>query len=313
MPLHPTCKSLIQARRQETPPSELSIDEVRNRYATFLTPERTGAYPEGIAEHSLQITPEVKGTFFLPPLQEGDSLPIILYFHGGGWCIGSSQIYASLLAQIASLSELPLLSIDYRLAPEYPFPAAWEDCWAAFEWLSSHAAEHHGNPKRIILMGDSAGGTLAAVVAQQALEKGVAPQPFAQVLIYPVTDFTQSFPSMDLERNVTMGSKEDLKWLYDQVAGEKTSRRDPRLSPLWGSSIQGLPPTLILTAEYDLLRDEAEAYGQRLLEEGVSVQMKRYPGMIHGFFPLGGLLKSSREAMAEVVHFIKEQSVLIYA
>jgi acetyl esterase len=217
--------------------------------------------------------------------------PLFLFYHGGGFVIGDLDTADNMARFICRRADCAALSIDYRLAPEHCFPAAPQDCYAAVAWAVEHAAELHANPRRVLVGGDSAGGTLSAVVAQMAREKGT-PRLAGQVLFYPSTNSaaldTASYKEFG-EKSLGLPTR-DIEWFLDQYTPDRQDRLDPLVSPLLEKNLHRLPPALVVTAEFDVLRDEGEAYARRLEEAGVQVTLLRCNGMIHGFLSLPGLI-----------------------
>ncbi len=232
-------------------------------------------------------------------------LPILLYFHGGGFVLGSLNISDRICRRLAKLTRSVVISVDYRLAPEHKFPAAPEDCYAATLWAAENAESFLGDPKRMAVMGDSAGGNLATVVCMMARDRQ-GPSIAYQALIYPTTDGTFSFPSVDKWAEGYLLTKNMMTWFLDQYRDVDTDPKDPYFSPFWSDNLAGLPPALILTAEYDPLIDEGLAYAEKLKAAGVPVQYKMYPGMIHAFFPLSRYLKAARQAQEWTAHELRQ-------
>jgi acetyl esterase len=226
-------------------------------------------------------------------------LPVVVYFHGGGWVIGDIASHDGVCRKLATASGLTIISVDYRLAPENTFPCAAEDCYAATRWIAEHGAELGVDGSRLAIAGDSAGGNLSAVTAILARDRG-APTIAFQCLIYPATDGTMSFPSVKENAEGYLLTRDDMRWFYDHYAGPDVDRKNPMLSPLYAPDLSGLPPALILTAEYDPLRDEGEAYADALQQAGVSARASRYDGLIHGFFGLDSVIPAAAPAMEEV-------------
>jgi acetyl esterase len=223
--------------------------------------------------------------------------PLVVYYHGGGWVVGDLESHDDLCRLLARSSGARVLSVDYRLAPEHPFPAPVEDALAAFREAVARAEELGADPARIALAGDSAGGHLAAVTAQLARAD---PQPPAfQLLIYPATDCAETSASRVAFAEGFFLTKEDMDW-YEESCFGAADRFDPRVSPLRADDLSGLAPALVVTAGFDPLRDEGEAYAQRLREAGVPAIARRHPGFVHGFthFMIGG--PGPREAVAEI-------------
>ena len=189
-----------------------------------------------------------------------------------------------------------VVAVDYRLAPEHRFPAAAEDCYAALSWASESIGDYGGDASRIAVAGDSAGGNLAAVVAQMSRDRE-GPPIVCQLLVYPVIDGTNFDTSSYVENAIGFGlSRDDMKWFWDQYT-DKSDRTNPYASPIHADTLKNLPPALVMTAEYDVLRDEGEAYGERLKAEGVDAEVIRYDGFIHGFF--GGNGRDSRYSQSD--------------
>jgi len=221
--------------------------------------------------------------------------PIVMFFHGGGFVIGDLDTHDQVCRSLANGANAMVVAVDYRLAPEHPYPAAPDDCWAATTWVAEHGAELGGDPTRMAVAGDSAGGNLAAVVAQQARDEGGPPLK-AQVLIYPATDLSMMHDSITENGEGYLLTREGMEWFMGHYAPDVDH---VRCSPLAAVDLSGLPPALVITAEFDPLRDEGEAYAAHLREAGVPVVLSRYDGMIHGFFQLGFLMDAGTKAVDE--------------
>jgi acetyl esterase len=205
-----------------------------------------------------------------------------------------------------------VLSVDYRLAPEHKFPAAVHDSFAATQWIADHAVELGVDRSRIAVGGDSAGGNLAAVVSQIARDRG-GPSLAYQLLIYPATDMRMNMPSIDENADGPLLTKASMHWFIHHYVNSDGDRTDPLASPMLASNVCGLPPAFILTAECDPLRDEGEAYGQRLREAGVPVEVQRYDGMPHGFFSFAAALDGGRRALADATSRLRSAFELVEA
>ncbi len=218
--------------------------------------------------------------------------PLLVYFHGGGWVIGNIATADNISRFICKRAGCHVLSVDYRLAPEHRFPAAVEDAVAAVQWAQQHAAELGIDPDRILAGGDSAGGNLAAVLAQISARRA-GPKLAGQVLFYAALDGAHlDTPSYREFGDKPLGlPKADVEWFLDQYAPDEKTRLDPRVSPALAQDLNGLPPALVVTAEFDVLRDEGEAYARRLEKAGVPVTLMRCNGMIHGFLSSVGLIR----------------------
>jgi acetyl esterase len=223
-------------------------------------------------------------------------LPLVVYFHGGGWVIGSLETADPICRALANVATCAVVSVAYRLAPEHRFPAAVEDAVAATAWAAAQAAALGCDPARLAGAGDSAGGNLAAVVALTARDAG-GPALAGQLLIYPPTDMAGEYPSLTENGPGPVLTTEDMAWFAGHYIRSAADRLDPRASPLRWASHAGLPPATIVTAEYDPLRDEGEAYAGRLRAAGVAVDLRRADGMVHGFWTLAALVPGAMSAM----------------
>jgi len=223
-------------------------------------------------------------------------LPVLVFFHGGGWVIGDLETHDVLCRQVTAEAGVSVIAVDYRLAPEHKFPAAVDDAWAATRWIAAHAAELSVNPERLAVGGDSAGGNLAAVVALLARDAG-GPRIALQILLYPVTDLVSESQSYADLADGYMLTRDSMRWFRAQYLAREEDAADWRVSPLRAPSLAGLPPALVVTAGYDPLRDEGEAYAKKLRNAGVSVDAVSFGGMIHGFVPMGRLIDAAFRAV----------------
>ena len=234
---------------------------------------------------------------------EGDGpFPVVVFFHGGGFVIGSIASHDAICRSLCQKSGAVFISVEYRLAPEHPFPAAPEDCYAATMWVSEHGAELGVNPSRLAVVGDSAGGNLAAVVCLMAKERGGPPIAF-QALVYPVTDHVET-ASRAANAEGYLLTTAAMDWFIDHYADDE-ARKNPWCAPLRAMDLGGLPSALVVTAEYDPLRDEGEAYGRRLQEASVPVSVSRYEGMVHGFLSMTALVPKAVDAEDEVAQALR--------
>jgi acetyl esterase len=239
---------------------------------------------------------------YVPDVRGGQQLPLLVYYHGGGFVAGDLDSVDQICRLLCVHGCMQVFSVDYRLAPEHPFPAAVDDADFAFRWAHARAERLGADPDRVAVAGDSAGGTLAAVVSQRAAGRSrhdpTAPVPGAQLLIYPSMHHHSDYPS---RRSYSTGfflEQEDMDWFFTSyVEAGQSSSADPEVSPLLAHDLKGLPPTLIITAAFDPLRDEAEAYAARLSEAGVPVLLRRIPGMLHGFFNMTGMSRDAHGAV----------------
>ncbi|MCF8470159.1 MAG: alpha/beta hydrolase [Parvibaculum sp.] len=240
------------------------------------------------------------------PVAAGGTCPALVYFHGGGWVIGDLDTHDALCRTLANEAGCKVIAVDYRLAPEHPFPAAFDDAYAAVKWVEANSSEIGIDPNRIAVAGDSAGGNLAASVCHKAkADKGL--EIAFQLLIYPVTDVpggTQSYK--DFAEGYFLEA-EGMDWFWNHyVSSGSGDPADPFAAPLRAPSLAGLPPAYVVTAGFDVLRDEGKAYAEALKKAGVEVEYVNYEGMIHGFFNLQGVLDVSREAVKAAAKALKE-------
>ena len=296
-------------RRGRPPYEEMSLEQARREMRAgaivaggtpdpaIVTRELEVAGAEGPLRSRLYLAPEAR-VGSAAGADEGSPAPLILFLHGGGFVLGdidSHDVPCRLLARHAGAH---VLSIEYRMAPEHPFPAPVHDACAALGWAHAHAAQLGADGERVAICGDSAGGNLAAVATHLSVRAG-RPAPVLQILLYPATDLAERAPSHELFDEGFLLIRRDMDWFADQYLGEG-DRRDPRGSIIRAEDLRGLPPAIVVTAGFDPLRDEGEAFAARLRAAGVPVLVRRFPGLIHGFANLTGLSRTSRDAMIEV-------------
>ncbi len=234
------------------------------------------------------------------PRTGGDALPVLAYFHGGGCCMMSPADFEGTNTGIAEDTQCIVVVPQYRLAPEFPFPAPLEDCYATLRWLQDNAGEIGGDPARIAIAGDSGGGYLAAAVALEAKLENT-PQPVLQILIYPMTDMA-GLPPSRVEEKMFLDDR-TLQWVIGMHAGD--NRLDPRASPIHAKDHSGLAPAIVIAASIDPLRDEGRAYASKLQHAGVPTQYHLYQGVVHGFFNFGGFCDQSTTAVQQAVSALK--------
>ena len=304
MPLDPQLRELLDQMAELGPPiNERPVEEVRAQAAMMAamstrpaqapaTEDRTIPGPGGDIPVRI-YRPDVAGT-----------LPLIVFFHGGGFVIGDIESHDPICQQFAAQVPAVVLSVDYRLAPEHPFPAPVEDCWAATVWAADHAAELGADASRVAVAGDSAGGNLSAVIARRARDAGGPPIAF-QLLIYPATDMTRSFPSHKENGEGYLLTSDAIDWFMGHYFPEEASQVEPDASPHFVTDLSGLAPALIITAEFDPLRDEGEAYGEALRAAGVDAQVTRYDGMIHGFYGMDALIDGAKRANEDAISALR--------
>ncbi|MGK4005743.1 alpha/beta hydrolase [Sorangium sp. So ce1036] len=242
---------------------------------------------------------EIKARIYWPAGGAAGALPIVVYFHGGGWVLCNLDTHDGVCRSLTNLAGCITVAVDYRLAPEHKFPEPLWDCLAALRWVADNAGRLGGDPARIAVAGDSAGGNLAAAVAVAARQRG-GPAIVHQVLFYPALDARCDTPSCRALSEGYMLTAAEMRWYWDSYLARDADRDDPLACPLRASDLGGLPAATVITAEYDPLRDDGETYAARLKEAGVPVRLKRFGGVLHGFVlvaPLIGLAQGA-EAMS---------------
>lgn len=297
MSLHPQCKAFLDtlASFGGQPMWELPIADVRAApgLASFGGPVE----PVALVENRTVPAPArpIPVRVYRPSSEP--RLPALMFFHGGGFVIGSLDSQDRQCRSLANASGCVVISVDYRLAPEHPYPAAVDDAYAATRYIAEHADEFDIDASRLAVGGESSGGNLAAVVALLARER-TGPSLRFQLLVYPVTDFTDDSPSMHQFDGMFL-SIEMMAWFADCYLPNASDRRAPHASPQHARELAGLPPALVITAECDMVRDQAEGYARKLQAAGVPTTLKRYDGMIHPFFALAGVIDTARVAIAD--------------
>ena len=238
---------------------------------------------------------------------DGDNLPVVMYYHGGGWVLGDIESHDGTCKQLlAELGEAAIVSVDYRLAPEHKYPAAADDCYAAAAWVAENGAEIGVDGSRMAVAGDSAGGNLSAVVSQMARDKG-GPAIAAQVLHVPVTDHNYEYPSYSENAEGYLLTRASMVWFWDHYLPNADAGHDAYASPLQADDLSGLAPALVQTAEFDPLRDEGEAYAAALEAAGSEVTVHRYDGVIHDPFMMFAIIPTGIECLKEAAAFINER------
>jgi len=305
MPLDPKCKMLLELL---SPAGAPTLDQMSPPEAREMMLRMTGLRPGG--EAVKQVTNRnVPGPHGEIPIRvytpEGSGpLPIFVYFHGGGWVIGNLDTHDASCRTLTNLSGAIIVSVDYRLAPEHKFPIPFDDCYAAAGWAVENAKSLGGDPGRVAIGGDSAGGNLTATVALRARDER-GPRFTHQLLVYPVTDAAYDTPSYRDNADGYFLTRSSMVWFWNHYLRDDRDRDNPYASPLRAKNLEGLPPATVITAEYDPLRDEGEAYGARLEKAGVPTRVTRYDGMIHGFFGMTDVLDQAKDAMGEAAAVLR--------
>ena len=301
MTLDPQAQFILDLAERSTRPPLESLDPsaARIQYAEMVAAV-AGDPPTGVEVQNGTIPGpggEMPMRLYRPQDIEGP-LPILVYFHGGGYVIGDLDTHDIPCRRLCLSAGCLVVSVDYRLAPEHPFPASADDAWAATRWVVDHATDLGGDPSRVAVGGDSAGGNLAAVVCHLAKREG-APALVYQLLIYPAMDATSSMPSHETLGHGYRLTKELMGWFMRHYFKEGGDRRQLVASPLFADDFAELAPALVLTAGYDPLRDEGRAYADKLRAAGVSTEFIEYEGMIHGFITMGGVVDAATEALQQ--------------
>jgi len=280
------------------PMHEGTPEEAREMVAGMT--EMMGPGPDVARSENHTVTSADGSTFgAIVVVPDGTPRGVMVYYHTGGWAIGRAADSDHLCRIMATRTGCAVVNIDYRLAPEHPYPAAVDDCYAALEWTAANLDSIAGGDVPIMIGGDSAGGNLAAVVALRARDRG-GPEIALQALIYPVTDADLDNASYSDPENQLMLDRDGMVWLWDLYLPDASRRTEQDASPLRAADLSNLPPALVLTAEYDVLRDEGEAYAAKLSDAGIDVELTRHSGQMHGFFTLL-MLPGSGPAMDQFV------------
>jgi acetyl esterase len=284
VPLNDEARALLDTMGQAdaTPIAEMTLTEIRTSawgWLDFMTP------PEPVAhrEHLFIPGPSSDLPIMIYAPSGAGPFPALVYFHGGGFVVGNIQLADGPSRRLANATGCVVIAVNYQKAPEHSFPIPLDDCAAAFQWAVEHAEELDIDPQRVGVVGDSAGGNLAAAVCLKARDEGT-PLPAVQVLIYPVTSFAIDTPSAIQNAEGYGLSDADMRWYRQQYLPDEQDRRNPLAAPLLAPSLEGLPPAVVVTAEFDPLCDEGDQYADRLESAGVPVIRRRYAGTIHGFF-----------------------------
>jgi acetyl esterase len=310
MPVDPQIQALLDAMEAMHRPalSEGTAAQGRTAFRELILAARTPgsalpvaaveeiAVDGGAGSRSARVyRPEIDGP-----------VPTVVFFHGGGFVIGDLDTHDGTARSLCRLVGAVVVSVDYRLAPEDRWPAAVDDCVAATRWAAAHVDSLGADPARLSVAGDSAGGNLAAVVTQVFRDES-GPALAAQLLAYPATDMTGSFPSVAENAEGYFLTADDMAWFHEQYRpDEEPPYADPRFAPLAATSLAGLPPAVVVTAQFDPLRDEGQAYAERLRADGVQVRERCFDTMIHGFLSLGQVAAGAQTAVDETCAMFRE-------
>jgi acetyl esterase len=309
MPLDPKVRELLDLRTDAPPIGTVPIETMRGAAATQMAELfRMGLVSTPVAAvedrfiHGLNgdlpvrvYTPEGRGPF-----------PLVVFFHGGGWVLGDLDTHDPFCRALCAGADCVVVSVGYRLAPEHRFPAAVDDALAATRWVAEHAGEVGGDPARIAVAGDSAGGNLSAVTALRLRDEG-GPVLRGQLLIYPALDYHTRLTPSYIENAEGYGlTREAARWFWEQYLADESQAANPHVAPLLAPDLSGLAPALVITAEYDVLRDEGERYVERLRASGSEAREARYDGVHHRFAEMIGILDQAEQAREEMCAWLRD-------
>jgi acetyl esterase len=300
MPLDPDAKAFLDLLASGGGPQihDVPVTEARRLMEAMGALQGEGEAVREIADRAIPgPAGDIPARIYWPAAT--DVRPLLVYLHGGGWVLGSPATHDGVCRALTNATGCVVISVDYRLAPEHPFPAAAEDGYAAVRWAADHAASLGADARRLAVAGDSAGGNLAAVVSLMARDRG-GPGLRMQILAYPVIDGRREYPSHAENAEGYLLTTDSMRWFWGHYVPHPADRADPYASPIAAPDLGGLPPALVFTAEYDPLRDEGEAYARALEAAGVPTTLRRYDGQIHGFFTMTNTGAASRRALGEV-------------
>jgi acetyl esterase len=300
MPLDPQVQALRASRESAQSPPLYTMGVEQARVADLRSIQEAGGDPEPVAEVSERDIPGPDGDALRLRIYRPGGAgphPALLYLFGGGWTLGTIDTADGICRALTNAVGCVTVAVGYRLAPEHKFPAAVHDCHAAARWVADHAAELGVDPARLAVGGDSAGGNLAAALTLLARERG-GPALVHQLLVYPNTEYGADTASMREGTDPLLFNRTSVDWYWGHYLATPADGHNPLASPLRAPDLAGLPPATVITAEYDPLRDEGEAYAERLRAAGVPVELTRYPGMVHGFFAMSGVLDVAGKAVA---------------
>ena len=297
MPLDPQAQAVIDTVNALGLPAVWEVTPEQARINAAARPRPAGPEVAAVENRSIPgpdgdvpvriYTPEGSGPF-----------PILVWYHGGGWVIGDLESADPTARHLCKGAGCVVVSVDYRLSPETKFPGPADDCYAATVWAANNAASLNADASRLAVGGDSAGGNLAAAISLMAADRG-GPDIVHQLLVYPVTERNYETPSYSQNAEGFLLARDAMIWYWDAYLASEADAANPYAAPMQADSLAGQPPALVITAEFDPLRDEGEAYGRRLQEAGVDTTISRYDGMIHGFFGMVGIMDKSGQVMEE--------------
>jgi len=306
MALDPQAKALLDLRATWGLPPNHQVSPEVARKNTLARLERTPVPLEPVERVENRTIPGPGGEIpirIYAPAATGP-LPVLVYFHGGGWVVGNLDSHDLICRSLTNQAGCMTISVDYRLAPEHKFPAPLDDCFAATAWAAANVDQIGGDPMCLAVGGDSAGGNLAAAVALMARDRG-GPELCFQLLIYPVVNRDFETPSYRENASGYGLAREDMIWFWNHYLRSEEDARNAYAAPLLATDVRDLPPALIVTAGFDVLRDEAELYARHLREAGVEVELASYPTMIHGFFGMHPWIDEAARAVEQAAKKLK--------
>jgi acetyl esterase/lipase len=306
VPLDPQVQAMRDRRVSDNAPQLYALSLEEARAADLASIQAASGDPEHVASVEDRVISGPGGDLPVRVYRPAQGvLPALVYFFGGGWTLGTIDTADAVCRSLANAAGCAVVAVGYRLAPEHKFPAAVYDCQAGTRWVAAHAAQLSIDAHRIAVGGDSAGGNLAAAVALLAREDKKL-RLVGQLLVYPNTDYESSTASLRDFDDPYLFNKTSVAWYWGHYLASPEDGHNPLASPLRASDLSGLPPALVITAEYDPLRDQAEQYADRLSQAGVPVVLSRYYGMIHGFFCMAGDLDGGRAALHQAATHLRE-------
>ncbi|MFG1815571.1 alpha/beta hydrolase [Kribbella sp. NPDC049174] len=301
MPLDPQVEAMRAEREANQVPQLYTQTLAEARAADLESIQAAGGEVEAVHHVEDIATDDGLPLRLYRPDQAGP-LPTLIYFFGGGWTLGSIETADGISRKLANAVPCQVITVGYRLAPEHPFPAAVHDCHNATQWIAANAKELQVDATRLVVGGDSAGGNLAAATTLLARDNG--PELAGQLLVYPNTLYGSDTISMRAGDDPYLFNKTSVGWYWDHYLTDSADGLDPLASPLLAESHANLPPALVITAEYDPLRDEGEYYAEKLHAADVPTTLSRYDGMVHGFFAMSGILDGGKKAMEEAATWL---------
>jgi acetyl esterase len=309
MPLDPKVRELLDLRADAPPLGTVPVEEMREGAPSQMAELfRMGLISTPVADVEDRLIPGPAGdlTVRIYTPEGAGPFPLVVFFHGGGWVLGDLDTHDPFCRALCSGADCLGVSVGYRLAPEHPFPAAVDDALAATRWVAAHAQKIGGDPERIAVAGDSAGGNLSAVTALRIRDEG-GPALRGQLLIYPALGYHTPPTASYLENAEGYGlTYEAARWFYAQYLADESQAANPHATPLLAPDLSGLPPALVITADYDVLRDEGERYVERLRAADVEARAARYDGVHHRFAEMIGILDQAEQAREEMCDWLRD-------